>query len=304
MTSSDSFAPSPSESNTQAHIPPRSQLLSKGATAGIIISILFVVAVIVLFLIRLRNQNRRREKMEQSQLWWFGSEKSSEPSGSSSPRSPMTGRISPEDRLKIQSMRSSFGTNIDRGLLPSDDVMSLPLPAIAEIDHDSASNWSAVSQNPARNSYLAVPTPSKRDSQQFVTDSSMNLRPFSQWQSLVHQNSPVDTGERSVTAESGEHRDPAVFIPVTETIRRPYFPSSEDELRVVPGNIVNVVKPFEDGWCFCEIEGEAPKALGLIPMDCLRNAGEPLPASLTRQGIRSNFGEDTTGQVESTPSTA
>jgi hypothetical protein len=76
---------------------------------------------------------------------------------------------------------------------------------------------------------------------------------------------------------------------VETTIRRPYSPTREDELAVVAGNEVRVVKMFDDGWCFCEvISGQDQGSRGLIPMDCLRDAGEEFPSVLAVKRSSSN----------------
>lgn len=76
-----------------------------------------------------------------------------------------------------------------------------------------------------------------------------------------------------------------------ETVRRPFLPTLDDELPVSPGNLVRVLEPFDDGWCFCElVKGGAEGSKGLIPIDCLREAGQELPSFLASKRVSSNYG--------------
>ncbi|KAF7980655.1 hypothetical protein HWV62_37478, partial [Athelia sp. TMB] len=81
-----------------------------------------------------------------------------------------------------------------------------------------------------------------------------------------------------------------------EVVRRPFAPTLEDEVAAVPGDRVRVVKVFDDGWAY--VENVATFAQGLIPIDCLREAGEELPAFLASKRVSSmsnasavNFGD-------------
>jgi hypothetical protein len=76
-----------------------------------------------------------------------------------------------------------------------------------------------------------------------------------------------------------------------ELIRRPFVPTLDDELAVIPGDSVSVVKVFDDGWAYVEKIGSAG-ARGLIPIDCMRDAGEDLPAFLASKRISSYYGTD------------
>jgi hypothetical protein len=78
------------------------------------------------------------------------------------------------------------------------------------------------------------------------------------------------------------------FAPV-EVIRRPFAPTLDDEMSVMPGNSVRVVKAFDDGWAYVEMVGTTAK--GLIPIDCMREAGEELPAFLASKRVSSYYGE-------------
>jgi hypothetical protein len=80
------------------------------------------------------------------------------------------------------------------------------------------------------------------------------------------------------------------FAPV-ETIKRPFAPSLDDELAVTPGDFVRVVKVFDDGWAYVEKIGAS--ARGLIPLDCMRDAGQDLPAFLASKRVSSYIGDGT-----------
>ncbi|KAI0755104.1 hypothetical protein C8Q80DRAFT_1095720 [Daedaleopsis nitida] len=77
---------------------------------------------------------------------------------------------------------------------------------------------------------------------------------------------------------------PQHFAPV-ETICRPFMPSMEDELAVQPGDEVRILKRFDDGWAVAEKVGAS--AQGLIPIDCMRDVEEGLPAFLAKKRISS-----------------
>ncbi|EGN93782.1 hypothetical protein SERLA73DRAFT_188886 [Serpula lacrymans var. lacrymans S7.3] len=77
-----------------------------------------------------------------------------------------------------------------------------------------------------------------------------------------------------------------------ETICRPFAPTLEDELRVSPGDSVRILKVFDDGWTFVERVGSNEDgAKGLIPVDCLREAGQALPAFLAQKRVSSYAGD-------------
>ena len=73
-----------------------------------------------------------------------------------------------------------------------------------------------------------------------------------------------------------------------EVIRRPFVPSLDDELAVHPGDGVRILQIFDDGWAFVDrlagTEGERYER-GLIPVDCLREAGQPLPTFLAQKRV-------------------
>jgi hypothetical protein len=77
------------------------------------------------------------------------------------------------------------------------------------------------------------------------------------------------------------------FVDV-ETIRRPFLPTLDDELSVSPGDAVRVIQSFNDGWAFVErLQGNGQGTQGLIPIDCLRENGQELPAFLAAKRVSS-----------------
>jgi len=79
--------------------------------------------------------------------------------------------------------------------------------------------------------------------------------------------------------------NPAAEFAEFEVIRRPFVPTLADELSVEPGDSVRVEKIFDDGWAY--VEKLASATAGLIPTDCMRDAGEELPAFLAAKRVSS-----------------
>ncbi|KAG1728506.1 uncharacterized protein EDB91DRAFT_1060542 [Suillus paluster] len=81
--------------------------------------------------------------------------------------------------------------------------------------------------------------------------------------------------------------------PEFETVCRPFKSTLDDELSVAPGDKVCVLNVFDDGWVFVEkqssFSNHAEK--GLIPVDCLRAAGQALPEFLAQKRV-SSYGVD------------
>jgi len=99
-----------------------------------------------------------------------------------------------------------------------------------------------------------------------------------------------------VIIEDSESKESSVDghlgIGALETVRRPFLPTLDDELEVSPGDTVRILKPFDDGWCLCElVKGEGEGSKGLLPMDSLREDGQELPSFLARR-VSSHFGEE------------
>ncbi|KAF9240210.1 hypothetical protein BU15DRAFT_45948 [Melanogaster broomeanus] len=89
-----------------------------------------------------------------------------------------------------------------------------------------------------------------------------------------------------------------------EVVRRPFMPTLDDELSVHPGDRVRVLQVFDDGWAFVEkvvgpgLEHNDRIDRGLIPVDCLREAGQALPAFLAQKRVSSySVGEEMKGMA-------
>jgi len=93
---------------------------------------------------------------------------------------------------------------------------------------------------------------------------SVSVRPLSPYESMSFPQPPVN-----YQASPGDKRDP--FSGQIITIITPYSPSMPDELAVVSGDTVRIVKTFDDGWALVEkSENIGYTVTGLIPLDCLR----------------------------------
>ncbi|PFH45920.1 hypothetical protein AMATHDRAFT_157244 [Amanita thiersii Skay4041] len=100
---------------------------------------------------------------------------------------------------------------------------------------------------------------------------------------------------------------PAPAFEEVETVKRPFVPTLQDELVVFVGDRVKVVQTFDDGWALVlklppqqDRKGKA-KAVGeneqgLIPIDCLRDAHQELPAFLAQKRV-SSYVESDAGTV-------
>ncbi|KAH9480868.1 hypothetical protein JR316_0007470 [Psilocybe cubensis] len=79
----------------------------------------------------------------------------------------------------------------------------------------------------------------------------------------------------------------------TEFICRPFVPTLSDELAVRPDDPVRILTTFDDGWALVEkIRLDTNEVLerGLIPIDCLRAPGQPLPAFFAAKRVSSYAG--------------
>jgi hypothetical protein len=204
------------------------QRLSKGAAAGIVLVVLVVVGVAIFILLRRRNRARRSAQTEERRQWWFNGERTSsqfDDAGSMSSRGAGTvgsrgaGRVSPEDRLNVQSVRSSFGTSVDRGLAFSaesygfTDEIPPSLPPMIEVERQTIATVPSVGHgsveqqtiatvpsvghgtlehhNSSRDSqHLTIPDHGKRDSDQSSLNGPMSVRPFSPSESLNSRSPP------------------------------------------------------------------------------------------------------------------
>ncbi|KAG1860139.1 hypothetical protein DFJ58DRAFT_905578 [Suillus subalutaceus] len=97
----------------------------------------------------------------------------------------------------------------------------------------------------------------------------------------------------SLTIVPGTSSDPFADPAEFETIRRRFTPTLDDEMSVAPGDQVLVMKVFDDGWALVEKQCGFldHNEKGLIPVDCLREAGQALPAFLAQKRV-SSYGAD------------
>ena len=67
-----------------------------------------------------------------------------------------------------------------------------------------------------------------------------------------------------------------------------------DEMAVHRGDVIRVLQAFDDGWVQVEKISVANAGTvgerGLIPIDCLREAGEALPSFLASKRVSSYYG--------------
>ncbi|KAK0445694.1 hypothetical protein EV421DRAFT_284443 [Armillaria borealis] len=93
---------------------------------------------------------------------------------------------------------------------------------------------------------------------------------------------------------ASSHRLPTVPFLDVEIICRSFEPTLHDEISVSVGDRVRVLKVFNDGWALVEkIPVESPSGkgkqtlpqAGLVPIDCFREAWQPLLAFLEDKGV-------------------
>ncbi|KLO14736.1 hypothetical protein SCHPADRAFT_903014 [Schizopora paradoxa] len=137
--------------------------------------------------------------------------------------------------------------------------------------------------------------------------SPISVRPFSPSESWSFPKPPGSAGTLgsppppmsgvpTVTlTDASESHDPfadesecagPILPPEFERVRRPFMPTLHDELAVSRGDEVRVIETFDDGWM--AVEKVPGGESGLIPIDCLREAGEDLPAFLASRRISSH----------------
>ncbi|KAF8627667.1 hypothetical protein AX15_004307 [Amanita polypyramis BW_CC] len=197
--------------------------------------------------------------------------------------------------------RNSVGTN--HSVESDPNAQYLLLPPTAQGKGELGTPMSVRPFSPSES--YSFPKPPKSD-----TNSGDWGSPFS------HKSSNGQDNIRSLTATSptlarqveNPFVDPAPAGSVTEpafadveTIRRPFVPTLPDELPVTVGDRVMVLHAFDDGWALVEKvspvddKNGKTKAVnafnqGLIPIDCLRDAKQDLPAFLAQKRV-SSYGE-------------
>ncbi|PBK97261.1 hypothetical protein ARMGADRAFT_891963, partial [Armillaria gallica] len=82
---------------------------------------------------------------------------------------------------------------------------------------------------------------------------------------------------------ASSHRPPTIPFSDVEIICRPFEPTLHDEISVSVGDRVRVLNVFNDGWAM--VEKQALPQAGLVPIDCFREAWQPLLAFLADKGV-------------------
>jgi hypothetical protein len=77
------------------------------------------------------------------------------------------------------------------------------------------------------------------------------------------------------------------FLNVEGIILRPFVPTLFDEISVQVGEVVKVTQVFDDGWAWVTKEGDT--IAGLIPVDCLNDTDEDVPAFLAAKRVSSSL---------------
>ncbi|EJC98085.1 uncharacterized protein FOMMEDRAFT_71096, partial [Fomitiporia mediterranea MF3/22] len=102
--------------------------------------------------------------------------------------------------------------------------------------------------------------------------------------SATHEDATTVHTDNTNATEGG-------LIGSVEHIRRPFIPTLSDEVAVHRGDVVRVLQAFDDGWVQVEKISVANAGTagerGLIPIDCLREAGEALPSFLASKRVSS-----------------
>ena len=110
-------------------------------------------------------------------------------------------------------------------------------------------------------------------------------------------NNPFEDPQRPVVPAI-----PATAFAENESICRPFQRTREDELTVSVGEWVRILITFDDGWAYVvkvptpgsgggeKDDASASENKGLIPIDCLREPGQDLPAFIASKRV-SSYGE-------------
>jgi hypothetical protein len=81
-----------------------------------------------------------------------------------------------------------------------------------------------------------------------------------------------------------------------ETIRRPFNATRDDELTVLPDELVRVLKSFDDGWAMVQKVNDVhddnlTQVYGLIPIDCFREPGQQLSEFFREKRVSLTYSE-------------
>jgi hypothetical protein len=276
---------SPSPTGPRGDGNPSRGHLSNGAIVGIVLGILVLIAFILVCLLRWRKA-RRSQPTHNWQMFDDDDEHNyhqgivATQSASTRTHRNITNGLDTGNNLGYNEQSRVFSGNNG---VPS-------LPPMAEVGRPAFASgmFPYISKNgrrlPSDNSTpplvdLEMPT---GYSERFI------LPPRSP---IVPAINPFDDPTPVIIEDSeskGSSADGHAGINAIETVRQPFFPTLDDELAVSPGDAVRILKPFDDGWCLCElVKGEGEGSKGLIPIDSLREAGQELPAFLAARRVSS-----------------
>jgi Variant SH3 domain len=251
--------------------------ISSGAIAGIVISLTLVLIGATVFFIRRRHKARQNARRAE---WMRYRNEALHGTGFSSTRSSFA-----SPGLTNEEMESSFIAS-SMFIPPGGQQQSVP-PQIAEltlppiavlVDHSTNSHsrgsvysiGSDSSGADGQASYAQVNLASGNTTD-IPLRSPMSVRPFTPSESWIFPKPPNGGSENPQTTRHDPFAEPSGI----ETIKRPFVPTLDDELSVVPGDRIRILNTYDDGWSVVEkINKATGNVVGLIPIACLRSAGE------------------------------
>ena len=213
----------------------------------------------------------------------------------------------------MASARSSFATNFDQGVLFPNGRSSVtlqsgitapPMPEnaafIAAANSNSRTSLISIGSNGDGDNAqtLLVPQP-----EQVTQLSPISVRPFTPSESWSFPKPPPPVSSPQESSHSHGEMVSLVasasaaqkYLDIESTgneyhmVCRPFVPTLADEIAVKRGDRIRVSALFDDGWARVHKDsGE----IGLIPVDCLREADEDLPdyLAIKRKSTYSNVG--------------
>ena len=195
-------------------------------------------------------------------------------------------------------LRSSLQiTPTDQAFSPSSQSFAFPKPPSLAGDRTSAYSRPSSHHGTVRtimrrpNSDDSIfsslpPVPSLPSAAPLIGDDPFASDPFG-------DNNPFEDPQRAAAPTT-----------LKEIICQPYQRTLEDEVTVSVGEYVHVLTTFDDGWAYVvkvpptgsgrgDNEDASGGSKGLIPIDCLREPGEDLPASIAAKRV-SSYGDEAT----------
>ncbi|KLO14910.1 hypothetical protein SCHPADRAFT_902899 [Schizopora paradoxa] len=228
--------------------------LSSGATGGIVAGVVLAVLVIVLFVIR-KVYIRRRERKRNT--WGAGLYPSYNDKDSSSGEHQA---LTANEPVPTPITSSSFGvTGAGYG--------AAPLPHTPDWQNDQMSSRAQMA--PA--STMATPS-------FYITP------PPASYNNAVTEDAYGGLAPAAPTAAATE----------TAIVNKTYQPTLGDELAVTVGEVVQVLRAFDDGWALCQ---NARGDKGVVPVQCMDWVQNANPRTGVQQG-QSMYGQDVKGNGE------